>query len=296
MPKIKANGLDLEYETFGDPAAPAIVLIMGLGGQLIHWPDEFCRELAEGGYHVVRFDNRDVGLSTRLEHLGRANLLRAGALATFGLPVSAPYKLADMAEDTVALMNGLKIREAHLVGISMGGMIAQIIAARRPERVRTLTLLMTTSGHRRLPQASLPVRLRLVRRPEGRDRESLIRHSVQTWKLIGSPGYPQDDATLRAKVERAFDRAHDPRGLARQTLAIIASGSRHKLLGRIKAPTLVIHGDKDPLVPPAAAPDLAKRIKNARLEMIEGMGHDLPPKLLPRLAQLVLRHVRSVSS
>ncbi|HUP90646.1 MAG TPA: alpha/beta hydrolase [Solimonas sp.] len=292
MPKAKANGLDLEYESFGDKSAPAILLIMGLGGQLIHWPDDFCSALAEAGYRVIRFDNRDVGLSTRLDHLGRPRLLQAGVLGALGLPVRAPYKLNDMAQDAVSLLDALHIKSAHLVGVSMGGMIAQIIAAKHPERVQSLVLVMTTSGHRSLPQPSLPVRLRLVQRPEGRDRESLIRHSMQTWRMIGSPGFPQDDATLRQKVERAFDRAHYPRGLARQTLAIIASGSRTPLLGRIKAPTLVIHGKDDPLVRVAAGPDLAKRIRGAKLEIIEGMGHDLPPMLLPRLANLVLGHVK----
>ena len=294
MPKVKANDVELEYETFGDPAAPAILLIMGLGGQLIHWPDDFCQTLAKAGYHVIRFDNRDAGLSTRLEHAPPVPLLKAGLFGALGLPVRSPYKLADMADDALGLMDALKLDSAHVVGISMGGMIAQILAAKHPKRVRSLVLLMTTSGHRWLPQPRMEIRMRLIKRPQGRDRESLVRHSMQTWRLIGSPGYPQDDALLRAKVERAFDRAYYPRGLARQTLAIIASGSRAALLRRIHAPTLVIHGADDPLVPLACGKDLARRIRGAQLEVIPGMGHDLPPPLLPRLAHSVLHHVRKV--
>lgn len=291
MPSISANGLRIEYETFGDPASPALLLIMGLGGQLIQWPDEFCAALADAGHYVIRYDNRDVGLSTRLGHVGKPKLMRAGVLSTLRLPVRAPYKLDDMATDALGLLDALGIRRAHIVGISMGGMIAQILAARHAERVISLVSIMSSSGNPRLPGPSWRIKLRMVRRPERLDRESIIAHSMQTWRLIGSPAYPIDTAALRAKVERAYDRASYPQGLARQTLAILASGSRVPLLRHIVAPTLIIHGDRDPLVPVAAAADLVRHIPGARAEIIKGMGHDLPPVLLPRLQGLIVDHV-----
>lgn len=292
MPQVNANGLQFEYETFGDAKAPPLLLIMGLGGQLVQWPDEFCQALAKDGYHVIRYDNRDVGLSTRLAEAGRAKLMRAGLLMNLRLPIKAPYKLDDMARDAVGILDALSIKSAHVVGISMGGMIGQILAAQYPSRVRSFTSIMSSSGHRNLPGPSLRIQLRMITRPKKTDRESLIQHSMETWRLIGSPGFPTPANVLRAKVERSFDRAHYPQGLGRQTLAILASGSRMKLLPRIGAPTLVVHGDKDPLVPVAAAYNLARHIPGAQLEIIPEMGHDLPPQLLPKLQDLILRHVK----
>jgi pimeloyl-ACP methyl ester carboxylesterase len=291
MPQVRANGLHLEYESFGDPAHPPVLLIMGLGAQLLLWPEDFCRALADAGYRVIRFDNRDVGLSSKLEHAGRPRLMRAAIASTLRLPVRAPYTLDDMAHDTLGLMDGLGLARAHVVGCSMGGMIAQILAARHAERVGSLTLIMTSSGNPRLPGPSLKIRLRLVKRPQRLDRESLIRHSMETWRLIGSPQYPAEESALREKVERSFNRSLYPQGLARQTLAILASPSRVPLLRRIAAPTLILHGREDPLVPVAAAHDLAQHIRHARLEVTPGMGQDLPPPLLPRLARRILEHV-----
>lgn len=292
MSQVQANGIQLEYEAFGQSGDPAILLIMGLGGQMILWPEEFCRELAAGGFHVIRYDNRDVGLSTRIAHARRVNLMRAGFLATLGLPVSAPYTLQHMTEDALGLMDALKLPSAHVVGVSMGGMIAQTLAAHHAGRVKTLTTIMSSSGSRRLPGPSFKIRMRLVSRPEHSDRESMIRHSMQTWRLIGSPRYPASESELRQKVERSFDRAHYPAGLARQLLAIMASGSRSRLLKNVNAPTLVIHGEQDPLIPVAAAYDLARRIPGARMELIPGMGHDLPAELLPKISGMILDHAR----
>lgn len=294
MPQVNANGLQFEYETFGDSKAPPLLLIMGLGGQLVQWPDEFCEALARDGYYVIRYDNRDVGLSTRLTEAGRAKLMRAGLLMNLRLPIRSPYKLEDMAKDAVGILDALSIQSAHIVGISMGGMIGQILAAKYSSRVRSFTSIMSSSGHRSLPGPSLRIQMRMITRPKKTDRESLIQHSMQTWRLIGSPGYPTPEDVLRKKIERSFDRAHYPQGLGRQTLAILASGSRMKLLPRIHAPTLVIHGDKDPLVPVAAAYNLARHIPGAQLEIIPEMGHDLPPQLLPRLQALILKHVKRV--
>ncbi|MGQ0587415.1 MAG: alpha/beta fold hydrolase [Gammaproteobacteria bacterium] len=290
MTQVRANGIRLEYETFGDKGAPPLLLVMGLGGQLVLWPEEFCRALAEAGYYVLRFDNRDVGLSSKMEQARRPRLLRAALAARLGFRVEAPYTLDDMAADTVGLLDALELPRAHLAGASMGGMIAQIVAAKYPQRIDSLTLIMSTSGHPRLPRPRLELQLRLVKPPPANDRETLIRHSMQTWRLIGSPRYPPDEKTLRAKVERSYDRSSYRAGLARQTLAIIASGSRVPLLGRIAAPTLVIHGAEDPLVPVAAGHDLASRIPGARLHVIPGMGHDLPPALLPTFTSLIAQH------
>ena len=292
MPQARANHINLEYETFGDRGAPPIVLIMGLGAQLVLWPDELCTALADAGHYVVRFDNRDVGLSTKLEQPRRPKLLRSAIAAKLGFRVRAPYTLDDMAHDTVGLLDALALPRAHVVGASMGGMIAQIVAARFPQRVDSLTLIMSSSGNPRLPQARLDLQLRLVRRPDAGDREALIRHSMELWRLIGSPKYPPEDHVLRAKVERSYDRSSYRHGLARQTLAIIASGSRVPLLRRIEAPTLVIHGQDDPLVPVAAGHDLAQHIPGARLSVIPGMGHDLPAPLLPTFSEMIARHAR----
>lgn len=291
MAKIAANGIELEYETFGDPQHPPILLIMGLGGQLIHWPETFCEALAHAGYYVVRFDNRDAGLSTRIRGHDKSKLMRAGLKSLLGLPVQSPYTLDDMARDTVGLLDALKIQSAHVVAVSMGGMIGQILSAKYPQRVKSFVCWMSSSGNPKLPGPSLKIRLRMVTRPPKLDRESLIQYSIGTWRLIGSPGFPTEPRALRAKIERAFDRAYDPAGLARQTLCILASGNRLPLLKQIKAPTLVLHGQDDALIPVAAAYDLAQRIPGARLETIRGMGHDLPPQLLPKLAQTVLAHI-----
>ena len=296
MPQVRANGLNLEYETFGDKGAPPIVLIMGLGAQLLLWPDDFCRGLAAGGHYVIRFDNRDVGLSSKIEHPTRPKLARAAVASLFGIKVKAPYLLDDMAQDTVGLLDALELRRAHVVGASMGGMIAQIVAAKHAERVDSLTLIMTTSGNPRLPGPRLDLRLRLIRPPAGFDRETLVRHSMETWRLIGSPEFPVPDHELRAKVERSYDRSSYRHGLARQTLAIIASGSRVPLLKRITAPTLILHGQDDPLVPVSGAHDLARHIPGARLEIVRGMGHDLPPALLPRFVEWILAHARNASA
>jgi pimeloyl-ACP methyl ester carboxylesterase len=296
MPRIQANGIEIEAESFGRDQDPAILLIMGLGGQMVLWPDDFCARLADAGYRVVRFDNRDIGLSTKLDHLGKPPLLRNGIAHTLRLPVRAPYRLEDMALDTVGLLDALRIEQAHVVGVSMGGMIAQILAARHAARVASLTSIMSSSGHPALPGPRLDVRLRLMKRPARLDREGLIAHGMQTWRMIGSPGYPETEADLRDKVARQVERNVHPQGFVRQISAIMASGSRAPLLRQVRAPSLIVHGRQDPLVPVAAAHDLKKRLPHARLELIDGMGHDLPRALLPRIEQLILDHVAAARS
>jgi pimeloyl-ACP methyl ester carboxylesterase len=293
MPLVEANGLKLHYEATGDPGAPPVLLIMGLGTQLTRWPEPFHRALSDSGHYVIRFDNRDIGLSTHLDHLGLPSLPRALARATIGLPVHAPYLLSDMALDTVGLLDALGIASAHVVGVSMGGMIAQILAARHASRVRTLTSIMSTSGERSLPQPSWRLRMALIRRPTARrGRDVLIDQTVALLKRIASPGYPPDHKTLRDQVASDIDRAYHPVGVGRQLLAIVASGSRAPLLGQIRAPSLILHGAEDPLVPVGAAPDLHRRIRGARLEIFAGMGHDLPRALCGRLTGHILDHIR----
>jgi len=283
--------LHIEYESFGDPSHPAIVLIMGLGMQLMAWPDSFCQALVARGYRVIRFDNRDCGLSGRAPGKKRANLMLAMAASALGLPVRAPYTLDDMAGDTVGLMDKLGIVRAHIVGASMGGMIAQVLAAKFPLRVLSLTSIMSTSGNRKVSKPTKPARKVLLARPANpKDPESVIEHLVEMFGVIGSPGYPSTREELRSRIGKSVRRAYDPAGVARQLLAIIASGDRRKLLRTIAAPTLVIHGADDPLVPLAAGRDTAQNIPGAKLEVIEGMGHDFPEALMPRLAQAIADH------
>lgn len=292
MTQIRANGIQIEYESFGNEGAPAVLLIMGLGVQMIYWPDDFCRRLADSGYRVIRFDNRDIGQSERLDRLGKVDVMRAGLRKMFGLRVQAPYTLDDMAKDSVGLLDALGIERAHIIGLSMGGMIGQIIAAQYPQRTLSFTCIMSTSGARGLKQPSLRIQSRLAQRPKKLDRESLIAHSMQTWRLIGSPEFPTEDTVLRDFVSRALDRGVYPKGLARQTVAILAAPSRVPLLKIIQAPTLVIHGAQDPLVPLPGGQDVARHVPGARIEIIEGMGHDLPPQLMPRIGSLILDHLK----
>ncbi len=275
MPRAAVNGVELEYETFGDPSQPPLVLIMGLGAQMILWEDAFCAELAASGFFVVRFDNRDIGSSTQLEALGIPNVFAAMQAAQAGQPIDAPYTLAEMADDTVALMTKLDIARAHVVGASMGGMIAQTVAIRHPDRVLSLTSIMSTTGDPTLPQATGDA-LRMLLTPAPLDRAGNVAHMLEAWKVIGSPGYPFDEPGMRAIFERAFDRGHHPGGVARQLTAIMASGDRTSALGSVTAPTLVIHGAADPLIPVAAGHATADAVPGATLLTIAGMGHDFP--------------------
>lgn len=287
---VEANGLRLAWDSFGNPADPAVLLIMGLSCQLVHWPRSLCQQLADAGLYVVRFDNRDMGASTRLSEAGTPDIVRTYLRSRLGLRVQVPYRLDDLANDTLGLMDALQLQDAHVVGLSMGGMVAQIMAARAPQRVRALTLMMTTSGARGVPGPSLRIRRRMIQRPAGRDRDSLIAHSMATWRVIGSPAYPAPEPELRSMVETAFERGFHAAGSLRQMAAIVASGSRASLLPKIAAPTQVLHGEADPLVPLAAGHDLARRIPGARLITFPGMGHDLPSPLLPTIANRLIAH------
>jgi len=283
--QVKANGITLEVEEHGSPNGEPLVLIMGLGMQLIAWHEDFVQSLVDRGFRVLRFDNRDIGLSDSFDHLGVPNLALEAMKHVVGLPVRSGYSLADMAQDTVGLLDAFGIARAHVCGASMGGMVAQQLAVRHPSRLKSITLMMTSSGSRRLPGPSLKVRSAMLSRPDDpKSFDSIVSHYVGIYKLIGSPGYPAGDEWLRKRLGMSVRRSYRPRGTARQLTAIVADGDRSPMLSQIKLPTQVLHGLADPLVPVAAGRDLAARIPGARLDLIEGMGHDLPMALWPRFA------------
>lgn len=296
LPQIVANGLKFEVESLGQEQDPAVVLIMGLGMQLTSWPMELCQPMVDHGYRVVRFDNRDIGLSEKLSGVRGPSIAVAALRHALHLPVPAPYRVETMAEDTVAILDALGIRTAHLVGASMGGMIAQCVAAAHPERALSLTSIMSTSGARHLPKAGLRIARHSMSRPKAdAPRERIVEHYVKLFQLIGSPGFPTPEESLRKRMAANLARSYYPAGTMRQLLAIVASGDRSQCLRKIRTPTLVIHGEADPLVPVAHGRDTAAKIPGARLTIIPGMGHDLAPTLVPILAEAVLGHIGSVS-
>jgi pimeloyl-ACP methyl ester carboxylesterase len=281
---VPANGLEIAYETFGSSSDPPILLIHGLATQMLGWPDALCLELAEQGYHVVRFDNRDVGLST---HLTDAPPVDLQALMR-GDASSAPYRLSDMARDTVGLIDGLGLQSAHLVGASMGGTIAQTVAIEYPGRVRTLTSIMSTTGNPAVGQPSAAAMAALLA-PPATDREGAIERTLSAYRVVGSPGFPFDEEGLRDRTGRAFDRAHDPPGVMRQLAAVAASGDRTERLRDVRVPTLVIHGREDPLAHVSGGEATAEAIPGAELVIYDGMGHDLPRALWPDLIDRIRR-------
>ncbi len=290
------NGISITFEDKGPRDAPVILLVMGLGGQLTLWPDEFVDALNARGFRTIRYDNRDVGLSTRFDAAGVPNLKWMFVKSLLRLPVRSAYTLADMAADGVALLDHLGIARAHIVGVSMGGMISQHIAARYPDRVLSLTSVMSTTGNPRLPRAQKEAMQVLTSRPMSGDPEDLIAYSVRAAKVIGSPGYPPDEERLQRRVRSDFERGWYPQGVARQMAAIVADGDRRPMLKSIGAPTLVIHGEGDPLVPLAGGRDTADNIRGARLLTIPGMGHDLPLGLVDTLADAIAGHAGAVAA
>ena len=294
--KIAANGVTLAYDERGRAGDPAILLIMGLGTQAIAWPEAFCDALAANGFRVIRYDNRDVGEATHLAGAKAPNPLLYMAAAKLGVKLGLDYTLADMADDAAALLDALGITRAHVVGASMGGMIAQLVAVRHPRRVLSLTSIMSSSGAPGLPGPSPELRRAMLgKRPDPADRAATIAATVKTLKLIAYPDAQRRDADFADIAARALDRGFNPMGFRRQLLAIIADGSRADRLARIAAPTLVIHGAADLLVPLANGADTARRIPGARLEVIDAMAHDLPPSQLPRLVELIARHAHAAA-
>ncbi|MCE2908118.1 MAG: alpha/beta fold hydrolase [Betaproteobacteria bacterium] len=296
MRLVVANGTALEVDDQGPAGAEPVLLVMGLGMQLVAWPDELVQRLLAQGHRVIRFDNRDAGLSQGFDGLGKPNLAAAGVRHLLHLPVKPPYTLADMADDTLGLIDALHLPRVHLVGASMGGMIAQHLAARHPQRVASLALLMTTSGARHLPQPGWDIRALLLQRPDGRDVEAVVAHLERVMRAIGSPGFPPEPQALRDRLRATVARAWRPAGTARQLAAVVADGDRRALLPRIQAPTVVIHGEADPLVPVQAGHELARLIAGAEADFIPGMGHDLPQPLLARLADRIVANARRASA
>jgi proline iminopeptidase len=292
MPKAKANGMDLHYEEWGDPAAPPVLLIMGLGTQMIAWPEAFVWGLVEAGFRVIAFDNRDIGLSTRMDGAPAMHPLLALGMLRMGLRPRLAYTLTDMAADAVGLLDALGIARAHVVGASMGGMIAQLVASGWPDHVLTLTSIMSASGRRGLPGPSPALRRRLLRRrPSDPTREEAVVDAVATLEAISHADPSRDSLAFRDMAARAFDRGYNPQGAKRQLLAILADGSRVDRLRTIRTPTLVIHGAADPLVPAANSEDIARVVPGARLVIVPGMAHDFPPSKVSEMVRTIVEHL-----
>jgi pimeloyl-ACP methyl ester carboxylesterase len=294
MAVTAANGVQLYYEDNGSTDAPVILLVMGLGAQMIAWPDEMVEALVDKGYRVIRYDNRDVGMSQRMEGAAAPNLIWTMVKARLGLPVSVAYSLSDMAADGIALLDALGIEKAHVVGASMGGMIAQLMAANHRDRLLSMTSVMSSSGAPGLPRARPDIRRRfMVKRPSDANRDEAVAFGAE---LVQSFSYPDPARPEGAHAEhagKAFDRGYYPIGSKRQLLPIIADGSRVERLKTITTPTLVIHGGADPLVPKEGSEDIARHVPGARLEIIDEMAHDLPPSQLGRLVDLISDHARA---
>jgi pimeloyl-ACP methyl ester carboxylesterase len=292
--RVRANGIAIEVEDTG-PAGdrPPVLLLMGMGMQLTAWPDTFVDALVRAGHRVIRMDNRDVGLSERLDHLGVPNLMWEGMKLRLGLPVRSPYSLADMAADGLGVLDALGVSEAHVVGASMGGMIAQRMALAAPRRVRTLTSMMSSSGARHLPGPQPRVLQVLLGRPQDGSESAVLAHYVRLFQAIGSPAYPIPEEELRARILHSLRRGgYRPAGSARQIAALSADTSRAQELRTLDVPTLVLHGAADPLLPIACGEDTARRIPGARFVAIPGLGHDLPPGGVELLLEPLLAHLR----
>ena len=294
--QVRANGISIEVEDSGADGSqagrPVVLLIMGLGMQLVAWPPAFVRALVDQGFRVVRFDNRDIGLSQHFDQLGVPNLLWESLRYRMGLAVRAPYSVHDMAADSLGVLDALGIVAAHVVGVSMGAMIAQRVALAAPARVLSLASIMGSSGARYLPGPKPRVLRVLFSRPQGSGEQAVVDHYVQLFKIIGSPGFPLDETALRERVLASVRRSFHPAGTLRQIAAIAADVRRADELPRISVPTLVLHGKDDPLVPFACGHDTARRIPGARFLGIQGMGHDLPPGVVERLLEPLLPHLK----
>jgi pimeloyl-ACP methyl ester carboxylesterase len=281
MPKVESNGITIEYDSFGRAEDPPLVLIMGLGCQMIYWHEDFCDALAARGFRVVRFDNRDIGLSTKLDHLGMPPVVRLLLRGGVGLRASAPYGLHDMADDTLGLLDALGIERAHVVGVSMGGMIAQLLAIRAPERLLSLCSWSSTTGARWCSTPTPRALRALLSRPTP-GRHGRVEHAVRLMQVVGS-GHLVDETWLRDRVALAYDRSSYWAGFVRQFAAVVTARPRTRALAGVRAPTVVLHGSADSLILPAGGRATASAIPGARLEIIEGMGHDVPRALWPRL-------------
>ena len=293
MPNIGANGISLFYEEHGNPEHEALLLVMGLGAQMILWPDEFVEALVSKGYRVIRFDNRDIGLSEKMEGARAPKLPWQVIRKKIGWPASVPYTLSDMADDAAGLLDALDIGQAHVVGASMGGMIAQLMAVNHSDKLLSMTSIMSTTGNPKLPQADKQAMEVLVAPLPSMEEEALVAHGINVSNSIGSPGYRPAPERQRERVLRSVRRSVYPPGLPRQLAAIIDDGDRRERLSQITTPTLVLHGEDDPLVKLAAGQDTAEHIPGAKLVTIPGWGHDLPLELVDRLADEIALHTRA---
>jgi pimeloyl-ACP methyl ester carboxylesterase len=275
MAQATANGIQIAYDTFGDRSGRPLLMIIGLGDQMILWDDDLCQDLATRGYYVIRFDNRDIGISTKFDEAGVPNLMEIFEKVMQGEAIKPPYTLDDMADDAAGLLDALGIARAHICGMSMGGMIAQTIASRHPSRVLSLISIYSTTGNPELPQAK-PELMGLLTTPLPKEREANIEQMLMMWKAIAGPGFPFEEKWSHKILAESYDRSFYPQGFVRQLVAIMAHGDRSPALTSVKVPTLVIHGTADPLVPVEGGIDTAKAIPGAELMLIEGMGHDHP--------------------
>jgi pimeloyl-ACP methyl ester carboxylesterase len=294
MPQAAANGITIEWDSFGGETAEPLLLIMGLGAQMTRWAPEFCQTIADRGFRVIRFDNRDVGLSTHLDDAPIPNLADITEAHRRREKPNVPYTLFDMADDAAGLLTALGAERAHIVGASLGGMVAQLVASEHPHRTLSLVSIMSNTGNPHSPRATPEAMAVLTGRPPNpfKDEEGYLAHTVASARVTGSPAYPIPEAVLRAQAIETYKRAYYPPGFARQFAAANASGDRRESLKKVVAPTLVIHGVDDPLVPLAGGEDTAANIKNARLKVIPGMGHDVPPQLYAEIADAIAENAK----
>ena len=296
MPKAEANGIELHYEEHGDRANPAMLLIMGFGAQLTLWPDELVEALADQGYRVIRYDNRDIGLSHKFDGVKAPGLVKMTLMSKFGFTPRVPYTLGDMAADGIGLLDALGIDRAHIVGASMGGMIAQHVAAKYPQRCLSFTQIFSTTGNPKLPAARKEALKALITRPKGDAEDELVDHGVMLARTIGSPGYPSPEDRLRERVRFSVRRSFYPQGPTRHLSAIVADGDRRDMLRGVEVPTLVLHGEDDPLVPCEGGRDTADCIPGAKLKTIPGWGHDLPLELVDTIAGEIAGHASAAAN
>lgn len=295
MPQITANGIQIEYDEHGDRDAPPMLLIMGFGAQLTLWPDELVAALAGHGFRVIRYDNRDVGLSQKFDGVKPGNYALTAIKARFGLSPKVPYTLGDMADDGAGLLDALGIAKAHIVGASMGGMIAQHFAARHADKALSLTSVFSTTGKPSLKKAEKEAMDALIKRPDSLDEEVLVEHGMKLSRVIGSPDYPAEEKRLEERTRATVQRSVYPEGPTRHMAAILADGDRTKMLKKLSIPTLVLHGDADPLIPVEHGHDTAATIPGAKLKTIPGWGHDLPMELVDEVADAIAEHAKGAA-
>ncbi|NMP15475.1 alpha/beta hydrolase [Thalassotalea sp. Y01] len=290
---VNVNGIDIAYQLYGNSDHPTLVLIHGLGAPLTAWPMAMVEQFVERGFQVLLFDNRDIGYSQQLEHLKIPNLAWLVVKSKLGLPINVPYKLEDMMLDTIALVDHLNIKNFHLIGASMGGMIAQLLAIYYPHRVKTLTSIMSTTGNKTLPKMSDEVKHIFSAKPDSNSEQDIVKFNVQKWRIIGSPDYPAQEHYLNNYVKGLVRRGLYGKGTLRQMLAVMAGKNREKQLAEINVPTLVLHGGADPLIRVACGEATAQSIRNATLKIYPGMGHDFPVELLPSIVSDISGHIQT---